>query len=630
MLQTNIRSTTKPYGLFVENYIKDVPWKKHPLFAFSPNKDEYGEAFKAVLENTPIPGTEINYNDNKWDFQPYLKTAASDISCIVFNGFPNEILDMVKFFVLFNITQKKKISTMSVRVSCIKKVFAGLLNINPLTNFQTISTNDIVEYVDQLNAGASSKHSYYVSMFQFYDFIEKNYRLKVTVNLKELNKKSAEYKIKAKKNCERIPNIPSEYLQKIITTATSIMRDTNAPNKQRCVACLLLILSQTGLRTGDLLELTVDRLKEVKLGEENLKVNYIHYTARKPSKAHNKLLEFDIVSNPLCTEAFETLLELRKKNSFHKKYDFLFMPEESKYGTTAKYPIQKNIFRQYTNSFFYTYLRHECSKEWEGVKPISYQTSKEESGTSKKRVTIYVPENRQYRVAVCTQMYERGVPLVYIQRFMGHLTEYMQGYYVRPADNTIENLEFSEKTISSIVKDDNTPIGFMGDEMKKRINEFLKNGKISVQDDIDDILTVLGDRVIIRAKEGGVCACIKTSFMPCSHDARSNEALCAYGNCLNIYTFYYNADLSYGDFITALQSYQHNKDIGKKREAERELVKAKDICKRRLLPQLEELEKELQKKGRRAILDKYPTLSEIITNKDVIKKEVQECLIKKA
>ena len=90
--------------------------------------------------------------------------------------------------------------------------------------------------------------------------------------------------------------------------------------------------------------------------------------------------------------------------------------------------------------------------------------------------------------------------------------------------------------------------GSFGSDIKKSIQQFVKDNNFNVQNDIEAIVKAMGDRVIIRGKTGGVC--IKTSLMPCAKDARTNEMFCAYNLCPNLFTFYYMADISYLDFQT--------------------------------------------------------------------------------
>jgi integrase len=602
---------------FIGQYITDIPWIKDPLLAFSKNDEAYVEAFKNVIGDLPVPHTTISFNNDKWDFNPYIFNATQGNKYkFTFSDLPPEIKDKTKFYVIHEIMGKRKISTISLHVMIIRHIFNKIKSTTGHINVNTIDTDDIINVIESSNVSASTKHNYYESIFQLYSFLEKNYHLCFPVDLKIIKQHVLYEKKKSKELSNKIPNIPAEYLNKIVTAATTVMRDETAEHNIRATACIILILSQTGIRLGDVLTLTTDRLRTTTLKNSGLTVHYIHYIAKKPSKAHDKMLEFDIVSNSLCTEAFKTLLNLREKVPNHDLNNFLYILVPYDGRKKSSIPVTTYAYHHHEKRFFFTYLHEECTREWENINPIQYM---------KKNICISIPETRQYRVAVCTYFYEHGIPLIYIQRFMGHLSEYMLGYYVRPKDNTVENMQFSEKVISSMMIDDDTPIGYMGDELKKRMKNFLEsNSSVNVEKTPEDLVNTFGDRVIIRAKEGGICACIRTSFMPCAWDARSNEALCAYGDCKNIYLFYYNVDITWLDFVSACETYQHNIKIGRRLEAQKELVKVRDIAKRRLIPQLKELDHKLDTIGKEAILKKYPSLIDIIEKESDIKKEVKE------
>ena len=157
--------------------------------------------------------------------------------------------------------------------------------------------------------------------------------------------------------------------------------------------------------------------------------------------------------------------------------------------------------------------------------------------------------------------------------------------------------------------------------MKKRITEFIADNKFDVYKDIDEVMEAIGDRLIIRAKTGGMC--IRTSFLTCKNDVRTNEVLCAFNVCPNLFHFYYMIDVTYQSFLDLQKTYTRNKDIGHQLDAEKELNKIHDLIKRRLAPEMEELEKDLAVKGKDAVIEKYPSLKEIVERREEIKKEYE-------
>lgn len=117
--------------------------------------------------------------------------------------------------------------------------------------------------------------------------------------------------------------------------------------------------------------------------------------------------------------------------------------------------------------------------------------------------------------------------------------------------------------------------------------------------------------------------------MPCSKDARTNEMMCAYNLCPNLFHFYYMVDVSYMNFQTLQETYKAMSEAGKTKAAQKELAKLKDIINRRLLPELDELDKEIEANGFNTILDKHPSLVEIMENREEIRKEIELWRMKK-
>lgn len=178
----------------------------------------------------------------------------------------------------------------------------------------------------------------------------------------------------------------------------------------------------------------------------------------------------------------------------------------------------------------------------------------------------------------------------------------------------------SEKIIREIAVDDLTPIGVMGSDLQENIKIFIKNRHLDVKKDIHQIQEALGKNLIIRQKAGGVC--IRTSLTPCARDAQTDEDMCAYSPCPNFFQFYYMADLSYMDFQTLQKTYAENLSNGRTRAAQKELQKIKDLLRRRLTPELDELDREIARKGKDHVIIRNPSLRIIIDNESAIREEI--------
>ena len=599
-------------NLLTDNYVKNIPWEKTSKKCFMDDNNKYEEAFKSVLEYVPNSDNKITYSENVWDFNDYYKDINSKDYIIYFNKASEDYSDYLKMFVIYKITQKSKVSTIKTRIFCFISIISAIKN-EQNKPFSLITTDDIKNEIESRNIISSTKHNLYVAAYLIYEFIIKNYELSLPVDINELQKKSAEDRAITKKESTKIPNIPEDYYSIILTKAIETLDNEKASYNRRMTAGLIIIETQTGLRTQDLLGLKVSDLHEKKLPVSDVMCNYLHFQTRKPSKAHSDMLEFDIYASQLCADAFNKMSILRKK-CVYKNEPYLYVLDSSK-NSTNKYPIETNRLRIEYRKFFLEELKNLTCEKWEGITPVNHI----QGGKTYK---LNIPEIRQYRVHLATALYNNGVSLNYIKKYLGHLSEYMLGYYVRPKNPGHENAKYAERIVKKIAGDDMTPLGSMGAELKQNLQQFIKEGKYNVKSDTSKILNDLGENLVIREKGPGLC-CIKTTIIPCKYDARTDKMLCAFGTCPNIFHFFDMINVSYMQFHELQNSYQQNKDNGFKRAAEKELNKLKSFCKGRLTPELDELERVVKTKGLSAFVKQYPDLQYYATNIDNIRKEIQ-------
>lgn len=611
------------------DFVDNIPWDKNPAFAFSNDAEAYHRAFRSVIEELPVKDLKISFHDDVWDFNPYFKTVNSPRLKLIFNRATNTLNEYSKFYVLHCLSNKKKISTANGQYSASTSILNSIMKNTYHKSIHVITTDDIIDEITERNLSSSGTHHLYVSIYQFYYFLKNNYKLDLPVDVDELKKQSKHYKKLEKQEIDKnkIPDIPGEYFDKILSAAVDVMRNDELEYNRRATACAIILLSQTGFRTGDLLGLTVDRLNYKNLPKSGNKAYFIHYESRKPTKAHSKMLEFDVFSNKLCTEAFETLKTLRTDCEFSKSTDILYILD-GKPNSKDEFPVPNSRFNREYKKFLLKHLPNESSWEWAGIQPSKWPVYDNET-KSMTSILLYPPDTRQYRVHLCTALYEHGVNLTVIQKYMGHLSEYMLGYYVRPKDTYQEDVKYAEKVIREMVSEDLTPLGggTVGVEIKERLKKFIEDNNFNVYTDIEAIMKAIGDKVIIRGKEGGVC--IKVSMLPCSQDARTNEMMCAYDVCPNLFHFYYMIDATYINFKTLQEAYKANLDRGLTRAAQKESNKIKDLIRRRLVPELDQLEKEINKKGDAEILEQHPTLTEIILAREEIRREAEEWMSNK-
>lgn len=601
-----------PIQLITEHYIANIPWGTNPSFCFTDTNDAYEKAFKNVIEITPKPDERINFDDNRWDFRELYEDINSYDYILRFEQADDDYKDYLKFFTIHKISRKSKIPTICARVNSFIYLISNIKSTAGKHVFSLITTEDIVDFVESKDVSYTRKSQLLTSAHQVYEFIIKNYDSKYPIDLNLLKVQAKKYNEYARSQSNKIPNIPESYYNSIVNKAYEVLNDESSSYNIRMTAGMIIIASQTGLRQQDLLGVKVNDLSTRYLPVSKVTCHFLHFQSRKPSKAHSDMLEFDIFASELCTEAFYKMIELRKQCEFCNE-PYLYVIDSTKNSDNI-YPISKVRFGLNYQHFYYNHLKSQCFKSWEGITPTKYN--------SKKYITLHIPTISQFRVHLATSLYNNGVSLVYIQRYLGHLSEYMIGYYVRPKDNAQENADYAERIVKKIVCDDSTPIGLMGKELKDNLIAFIQKGNYNVATDTQQILEDLGENLVIREKGPGLC-CVKTSIIPCKHDARTNATLCAYGLCPNIFHFYDAVDVSYQTLHDLEQSYAFNLDRGYTRAAEKELRKLKDFIERRFKPELNELNRLVNKYGLEAFCLEHPDLRNVATKIDDIYKEVE-------
>lgn len=596
-----------------EEYITNIPWNLNPGFCFADTEEAYEEAFKSVIEFVPNTNERIRYDEDIWDFRPFFKDINSDSYVMRFSSANSDYVDYLKFFVIYGISRKSKISTVERRIGDFIQVINEVKNRTNHKSFSLITTEDISNVIEDKDITNSRKSSLYVCSHLIYEFIIKNYNLDIPIDIETLKEGASKYHKKARTEDDKLPNIPEDFYTIIRNKAYEILNDEAASFNTRMTAGMIIIATQTGLRRQDLLGIKKDALKEKRLPISNVKCHYLHFQTRKPSKAHSDMLEFDIFASELCSDAFNKMLEIRERCEF-KDQPYLYILDKKR-NSANTYPITETRFVNEYNRFFYEHLNSEIQKEREGISPVKYQSKTN-------GIKINIPSISQYRVHLATSLYNNGISLVYIQRYLGHLSEYMLGYYVRPKDTGPENAKYAERIVKKIVNDDGTPLGHMGKELKQNLINFIEDGEYNVATDTKAIIDDLGEKLVIREKGSGLC-CIKTSIIPCKHDARTNETLCAYGLCPNIFHFYDMIDVTYMQFHALQDSYQENLNNGFTRAAQKELNKIKDFIRRRFRPEADELKRIIKKHGLENFCLEHPDLRNIATSIDDIYKEIE-------
>lgn len=595
-----------------------------------------GTYFDTIKKANRLPFSkgEIYYSDDIWNFEDFstLNVNRSKMK-ISFADVADEFKDDLKNFALIKILEnKKKIQSIRKTVFEVRNFF-NYAKEHHVYEVKSITKDIVKDYIQTVrdNRSIIAIRMVKTNLKDFYISYSVNFDDIMLPGIMALFEQDDHKAFKAHKKKMKTKDIPRDYFDKFLSACVTMMNDTTLETHYRAAACVYVILSQTGLRIGEILGLRIDGMKTTTIfnGEE---ANYLEYATWKREHGNNTFSIEKTYINKLSKQAFMTLLDIHADKRKALEMDYLYMG--GKNTTEAKsFPIESESFQRDAYLLFIKMDNMgllEVADLDEKTLPTLHRYSLRYNHihvgikrlNGKEPTTLVFPDTQQFRFHCCTELYERGVSLKYIQRFMSHLTNEMVQYHILPTKTPQENMEYSMKVLSEIVSG---KVKILGDSkgLSERIQQFVIDNNFHVEKDMDAICASLAKKIPIRQKTGGVC--IKSSQLrDCSIDAKTNEFYCAYGVCPNIFHFYYMVDLTYRQCRELSESISINGERNHLKQVQKEQNMLRIIAQKKLLPELEELRRMVERDGIDAIYIEHPEVQPIIENYDSIIKEAKE------
>ena len=573
----------------------------------------------------PLDKVEVYYSDDLWDFNGItVNNINRSLLRFNFSKCQKSFVEELKDFVLLSILESR-IKTNTVYHNFIILIqFANYLHEHGCFQFRDIISKDISDYILSVRERGASEHSVLATsnaIRNLLNIFESNSICSFDKGcynaLNDIDKNVLE----AEKHAGKTLDIPKEFFNNFMKASLEVVKDEDAPKLIRAIAAIYLILSQTGLRIGELLALKVGSLSETRILDGET-AYFLNYRVWKPAKTDSGYLIVRTYINEIAKCGYDILVELYKEERAKYELEYLFLGSTEKDSLVHNLPIDSSKMSKYSLKYFYYLNKYfPTVSQSESTNPAlpscpypSYKTKPEN------RVYVTVPHARQFRVHVCTELYNKGVNIKYISEFMSHLTSEMTAYYIRPKRKVQEDREMAISTLKRIVTGEAKPIG-KDDGLVEKINTFIEENGYNVEKNLEEICEKLADKIPIRQKTGGFC--IKSSkFRECSIDAQTNEFYCAYGVCPNIYGFYYTADVTYRQIKELRETIGINQKRGLVKQVQKEKGMLQSIIQRRFIPELDELKKVVNKKGIIPVLEDFPELQYLIENMDSVYEEV--------
>ncbi len=609
MSQTNL--AVKPY------IVSGIEWTLDRKFHFGVEQAKYLEEVVELNHFLPINDVDIAFSDNTWDFNDCFHYRSGPGFIFSFASIPGGFILSAKYFVLMTLLNSdNKISSIFRRFQDLKHFFKEMDSQGIKTPFQ-ITAKDIRTYLDNHIKGHTLKTSSMarIALEMYFRFLIVNYDIKHKIDMNVFHSYewlSSEAKKAGKAN--KTPNIPDSYYDQLLTVLVQVMKDKKASYGYRAVACVYIILSQTGLRITEIHALTKDSLQSIEIKGID-KAYFLQVREFKPASRQEEYVKFETFANELTVEAYNILCELSAERMKDNDSEFIYLPD------SKRIPAPDHTSLRWFKQLLMKYAPFAVTHDKDNNPYAGLKVTKAVFGQND--VFVIAPTTKQFRVHVCTELYyTHHVSLLFIQKCMGHLSDEMQGYYVRPKNKASGEAEASQKLLSDIIEKRVTLLGGKGKEISDQIDRFIDSGNYRVKNNIDDLLKYLDGKVAIRVKRSGFC--IKaTDYRECSRDAKTNEIYCAFDICPNLCHVYYMASDSYEDFKLLQKTFTENVKNGFELQASRELNKLKAVCRQRLIPEMEDMKKKIELRGITAVLMDYPQLEPIIGSYDAIMEEVE-------
>lgn len=568
--------------------------------------------------NNLLSGTEVEiyYGEDRWIFQKGYEVYNFDDVNYIYK-------DYVKDYVYKLRVRGYAISTRLKYYNIMKNIITFLIK-NNIRDGISIYKNTIDEFnkfqfIERQNVSEGTKTHYRRIFKELLEVIEIKHNQDYE-ELKEMLSKNETRLLKVQGEKGKTPNIPQDILYKIIDTAIIEIENDNMSDKEKIEACCTLLLSQTGLRIGELALLECDKLHMYHMSDD-ITAGYIDMWALKEEKYTNKTKSVCFMTDKSIL-AYKTLEKLTHDARLRDRRDSFFEEPEKKYTTTKlREGIYDFCIRNFEkigllNNKSDGFKRETFLSENKTTQKIKESHYRKFNGILPPRGTFFIgiPKPHQYRVAVCNELIRQGVDLSWVMQHMNHLTPEMTDYYIR---NEKDEIKVREDVITDVVTGSYRLIGEDAEDLMERIHEFIDENEFNIQDDLNEIVTQLKGKIPIREKKEGFC--IKSSF---GRACKRNEFSCAFDSCNNFCTSYLFTDITYKRFKNMKMMIEYNRNNGFIKEAEMEEYKMKKMVLSRLSKEIKESEYEMKRQGVEKIIESHPDLEYIVNNIDNIKEEI--------
>lgn len=414
-------------------------------------------------------------------------------------------------------------------------------------------------------------------------------------------------------------SIPQNLYRKLILLCREIIYDKKYCNKDKMVASMIIILSDTGMRIDDYRRLKINAIENIKVNDKSYK--YLVFGCSKTADVYEGEEIVKCIISEHTENAYNTILKITEKNRRISGSNFLILNRESKpfydassFGSQLIRFIIK--YDNYLNCIDTTDVEIINNLGVKSVEEIKKSRIKSKSLLNllnkKSQQNIYYITPHQFRVTLCNRLYKKGVHIHWIKRHMNHLHEEITNSYLRSEivkdkeSNVLLVIEKIKRYTNEIEKDDEIGNSLREDlnnnNIKKRyerIKEFLELGEVKVEKSLEEIISNSSEfnNSIIEVELG---YCIRNEFSRlCMYEESKFNSIQSIQELVipDVMLFYKTIDR----FYEMYKIFQYNSDmISKGMPYEFELLRSREKLKRfikkSLIPEFEMYESIIKQK----------------------------------
>lgn len=470
--------------------------------------------FFDVFQSKEIQEMQISklstFKNQTWDFS-YLdnEKRATKNSSVKFQGIPKEFLFYIKTHALKQIKiDNKAFSTINKNIDLLKTISKEFMD-REIDSIFKVSTDEVREYLTEkekrcsflyLERLTSALKSFFIHLDEFEGI---NFE-KLTEFLMEKQIKYSQYGSKTAVN----DYIPDAFCNQLVSCAIKDSENANLKIDERIVACLIIIVAETGMRAEEVTHLKTNQLSTYKVNEGK-EVNYLHFKTFKTIRGNGSESTYCYLT-PNATKAYK-LAESLVEQAINNLSEFVFTKRIYELATNQDIPKLKHlnsehrsVINQLTNKQLsdyenklreYLFISSKTGKRRIGTEPLTenyikfiirnykqlnsvdltnderenlnflqvtskaryrkfYNVDFRKRNTYEETKEIKYPyvNLHRFRTTVCTKLFKQKVHIDFISKHMNHISADMTNYYNKSFQ--LENkLEKSMEHIQGLINE---------------------------------------------------------------------------------------------------------------------------------------------------------------------------------